>query len=175
MGEEHGAQVFLVGVMLALVCVGVHYEGLSLATALIRNATSAHRMRVVIAIVAGLIAHVIEVYVFATGWYVLHGLDMARLTIERPDFTDLSYFSFVTYSSLGYGDVVPLGDARLLAGLEALVGLVLIAWTASFTYFEMTLYWGDDERGPSARLRRPRPRQSDKIEGPEQPTDEPIR
>jgi hypothetical protein len=30
------------------------------------------------------------------------------------------------------GDVFPLGDMRIAAGLEALIGLVLIAWTAAF-------------------------------------------
>ncbi len=166
-------EVFLVGVLLTLVCVGVHYEGLSLATAVIRRATSAHRMRVVIGIVAGLVAHVIEVYVFAAGWYAIERAGVAQLTIENPDFTDISYFSFVTYTSLGYGDIVPIGDARLLAGLEALVGLVLIAWTASFTYFEMTLYWAEDGSLTPKMLRRPRPDRN-RAEGPEPPTNEPI-
>jgi len=163
---------FLIGLLLTLVCVGVHYEGLSQATALIRRATSAHRMRVVIGLIAALFAHILEVFVFAVGWFALERVGMAELNIPSPTFTDHVYFSFVTYSSLGYGDIVPIGEARLLAGLEALVGLVLIAWTASFTYFEMTLYWEDDRLGLTTMLRR---RQTDRIEGPEQPTDEPIR
>lgn len=163
---------FLIGLLLTLVCVGVHYEGLSLATALIRRATSAHRLRVVIGLIAALCAHILEVFVFAIGWFALERLGMAELNIQSPTFIDHAYFSFVTYSSLGYGDVVPVGDARLLAGLEALVGLVLIAWTASFTYFEMTLYWDNDRRDLTTLLRRSQP---DRAEGPAQPTDEPIR
>jgi hypothetical protein len=54
---------------------------------------------------------------------------------------DLTYFSFVTYSSLGFGDVVPVGDIRFLTGMEALTGLVLIAWTASFMYVQMMKLW----------------------------------
>jgi hypothetical protein len=54
---------------------------------------------------------------------------------------DSVYFSFTTYSSLGFGDVEPIGDIRFLVGLEALTGLVLIAWTASFMYLEMSRYW----------------------------------
>ena len=45
-------------------------------------------------------------------------------------------FSLVTYTSLGYGDIAPLGPARLLAGIES-----LIAWSASFTYLEMQRHW----------------------------------
>jgi hypothetical protein len=42
---------------------------------------------------------------------------------------------------LGYGDLNPLGSLRFLAGLEALLGFVLITWSASFLYFEMQKYW----------------------------------
>ena len=57
---------------------------------------------------------------------------------------DVLYFSFSTYTSLGYGDIVALGDSRLLAGIESLIGLLLIAWTASFTYLEMREHWVRD-------------------------------
>ena len=36
--------------------------------------------------------------------------------------------------SLGLGDVWPHGPIRLLTGIEALNGLILIAWSASYTY-----------------------------------------
>ena len=55
--------------------------------------------------------------------------------------TDVLYFSLITYTSLGYGDIAPLGPARLLAGIESLIGLGLIAWSASFTYLEMQHHW----------------------------------
>lgn len=54
------------------------------------------------------------------------------------------YFSAETYTSLGYGDVVPGGALRLLAGMEALNGLLLIGWSASFIYIAMERFWGDD-------------------------------
>lgn len=53
------------------------------------------------------------------------------------------YFSAETYSSLGYGDVVPGGDLRLLAGVEVLNGLLLIGWSASYTYIAMERFWND--------------------------------
>ena len=39
---------------------------------------------------------------------------------------DCVYFSFTNYTSLGYGDIEPLGNIRFLAGLEAITGLSLI-------------------------------------------------
>jgi hypothetical protein len=51
-----------------------------------------------------------------------------------------------TYTSLGYGDVVPRGDVRLLAGIEALNGLLLIGWSVSYTFIAMERFWKDDGR-----------------------------
>ena len=59
------------------------------------------------------------------------------------DIMDCIYYSFITYTTLGFGDVIPAGSLRFLTGLESLTGLVLITWTASFMYFEMQKYWDD--------------------------------
>jgi len=48
------------------------------------------------------------------------------------------YYSFTT---LCFGDIEPFGSIRYLTGFESLTGLVLIAWAASFLYFEMQRYW----------------------------------
>ena len=55
--------------------------------------------------------------------------------------SDSVYFSFINYTSLGFGDIIPVGHIRFLAGIEALTGLVLIAWTASFLFFEIQKSW----------------------------------
>ena len=58
-----------------------------------------------------------------------------------PGLAECTYFSFANYSSLGYGDLVPAGPLRFMAGMEALTGLVLIGWTASFMYLQMRRIW----------------------------------
>ena len=46
--------------------------------------------------------------------------------------TELLYFSLVTLSTLGYGDIVPLrGEVRILAALEAITGVLYIAITVA--------------------------------------------
>ena len=45
--------------------------------------------------------------------------------------------------ALGFGDVVPIGAIRLLAGTEALNGLLMIGWTASYAYITMERFWRD--------------------------------
>lgn len=56
----------------------------------------------------------------------------------RAAFPDVSlYFSAETYTSPATVIVVPGGALRLLAGVEALNGLLLIGWSASYTYIAM--------------------------------------
>jgi voltage-gated potassium channel Kch len=51
--------------------------------------------------------------------------------VERQ--TELLYFSLVTLSTVGYGDIVPLsGIARILTALEAVTGVLYIATTVAF-------------------------------------------
>ncbi|MCA9111260.1 MAG: two pore domain potassium channel family protein, partial [Planctomycetaceae bacterium] len=55
--------------------------------------------------------------------------------------TDYGYFSFVAYTSLGFGDITPKGPVRFMTALETLTGLILIAWTASFIFLQMQVNW----------------------------------
>jgi uncharacterized protein YjbI with pentapeptide repeats len=45
-------------------------------------------------------------------------------------FLDSLYFSLITYATVGYGDIHPIGDYRLLAGIEGMIGVIL---TSLFT------------------------------------------
>lgn len=45
----------------------------------------------------------------------------------KGDFGNALYFSVVTFTSLGYGDIRPVGIAKLFAGFEALLGIFLIS------------------------------------------------
>ena len=54
---------------------------------------------------------------------------------------DCAYFSFTTYTTLGFGDIQPVAGVRYLTGIESLTGLLLITWSASFLYLEMQRYW----------------------------------
>ncbi len=134
---------FTITTVLILLSVGIHYEVLSLTSNAARRIHLDHRIRVVVVVLFALGAHFLEVILFAVGWKILLSEGVAHLSIEEPSFIEILYFSASTYTSLGYGDIVPLGNAGLLAGSEALTGLVLIAWTASFTYFEMRAFWDD--------------------------------
>jgi hypothetical protein len=77
-----------------------------------------------------------------------------------PPSRTASIFSAVTYTSLGLGDYYPTRNLWLIAGVEALNGLVLIGWSASFTYLAMETYW------PLHRRRRHRDSQVAKSDAP---------
>lgn len=73
----------------------------------------------------------------AEAWFGIGGFRGADM--EHP--LDYLYFSAVMYTSLGIGDIVPTGHLRFLASVEALNGLLLIAWSASFLFATMNRLW----------------------------------
>jgi hypothetical protein len=122
----------------------LHYEVLRLASNLVPEVFGLHpRARVVLVVFACFAAHTAEVWLFGVAYYLfvnLLGLGSFGGAYGNTLF-DCVYFSIVTYTSLGLGDVFPQDNLRLIAGVEALVGLLLIGWSASFTYIAMQRFW----------------------------------
>ena len=138
--------VFAVNIVVIALTVIIHYEFLYRLTVLMPRMKIRHRGRIVIGVFCALIAHVVEVWVFALSYYFMHHAEgWGHLEGNfAGTIWDCAYFSFTTYTTLGFGDIAPRGDIRYLTGLESLTGLVLITWTASFLYLEMTRYWDGD-------------------------------
>ncbi len=129
--------------VLVVMAVLVHYEALLRLMALMRLLRIRPRTRIAVGVLGALAAHVIEIFIFALGYYLLiHVQRVGELTgsLTEP-WRDCVYFSFSVYSSLGFGDIIATGPLRFLTGMEVLTGLVLIAWTASFMYVEMQRLW----------------------------------
>src|SRR5215218_3026819 len=61
-------------------------------------------------------AHVIEIWLFAFGYYFM--ISSGTFGTLHGNFTntlrDCGYFSFTTYSTLGVGDIEPVGHIRFL-------------------------------------------------------------
>ncbi|TGQ73905.1 two pore domain potassium channel family protein, partial [Mesorhizobium sp. M8A.F.Ca.ET.207.01.1.1] len=49
-----------------------------------------------------------------------------------PDFETALYFSTITFSTVGYGDVVPAHGWRVLAAVEGVNGFLLIGWSTAY-------------------------------------------
>jgi carbon starvation protein CstA len=71
------------------------------------------------------VGHFLEVLIWA-GTYAL--VDAA------PPGTDLVYFAFSNYTTLGYGDVLPVPHWRLLGPMTALNGILLIGWSTALIF-----------------------------------------
>jgi hypothetical protein len=121
----------------------VHYEGLVLTQRRIAQEHVRRRLKVLHAISLLIVLHVVEIWVFGVMMWMLL-LWPACGSIAGPasaHFLDSIYLSAVSYTTVGFGDVAPVGPIRLLVATESLVGLVLITWSASFTYIEMERFW----------------------------------
>jgi hypothetical protein len=109
-------------------CVIIHAAGLAVALRWLRHPAGTHRVlsdlrlfiRVAVWIV---ILHLVEILAWA-GLYVWN--------TALPDMGTAVYFSAVTYTTTGYGDVVLPPRWRLDGGVEALTGILMCGWSTGF-------------------------------------------
>ncbi len=142
--------------LLVLMTIAIHYEALRLTSELAPKLSFlSPRPRLVFVVTAIFAAHTLEVWLWAFGYYIgLHWLDMGSFGGEPiSTLREMVYFSVVSYTTLGIGDIYPMEGLRLLTGVESLAGLLMITWSASFTYLTMEKYWPlhrERRRAPAA-------------------------
>lgn len=100
---------------------------------------------VMIATVAVLmIAHLAEVLVWSS---------IYLMTGAAPDGTDLIYFAFVNYTTLGYGDVTPVERWHLLGPMTAMNGVLLFGWSTAVIFEVLRMTLMADGGGPEQEKR----------------------
>jgi len=57
------------------------------------------------------------------------------LITTLPDLETAFYFSMVTFTTLGYGDVVLTGHWRTLASIQAANGVIIFGWTTALIFY----------------------------------------
>lgn len=137
-------KIVLLNIILVSITVAIHYEVLSRLSLLLPKLHIFPRARVAIGLLGAVCGHAIEIWLYAWVYFILISSgDFGYLHGEtNQSLLDCVYFSFTSYSSLGYGDIYPMGSLRFIAGIQALIGLIMITWTASFIYLEMEKFWG---------------------------------
>lgn len=134
-----------ISAFMVFVVVWIHYEVLCFLSKHSAKFMNLHgRYRILSIIIGVFIAHTLEVWAYAICYYVINQMgwgSLAGVTTEEQGVLAFLYYSTSTYTSLGMGDVFPMGVMRLVSGVEALIGLLLIGWSASFTYLSMEKYW----------------------------------
>lgn len=138
----------ILGIALIAICTVLTYEILRHIWGTLPALRSHPRQRVLLMVCAIFGAHIANIWIFGAAYYFLlqngygtfTGTDIDR-GIYALDFMGCVYFSAVTYSTLGIGDITPEGAMRMITSVEALTGFILIGWTVSFTYLTMEKFW----------------------------------
>jgi hypothetical protein len=119
------------GVGSLMICgtIFIHVAGLlalSRATALahVMHKGRLNRVLLLTAVVFGLFAIVgLEIWLWALAYWVLQ---------VAENFEAALYLSTITFSTVGYGDVIPAADWRLLAALEGVTVFLIIGWSTAY-------------------------------------------
>lgn len=124
---------FLVGAIVSVINIMIHalvtVGAIGIArTAGLRYAARPrlHLMAVMVATASALmVAHTMEVLVWALA-YALVG--------AAPAGSDLIYFAFVNYTTLGYGDITPIQAWRLTGPMTAMNGILMFGWSTAVLF-----------------------------------------
>lgn len=137
--------ILTISAILVTLCVMFHGLVLQVLGRLLFQSQKFSFYRISLLIFFVILAHIVEITFFQVAYAYMVPADQhgAIAGVDDPDLHDLFYFSATTYTSTGYGDLTPTGNLRFLATVEALTGLIMIAWTASLAFFIMQRYWED--------------------------------
>ncbi len=132
----------VVSLTMVLATVTLHYGMLAWLSGRLKRWTP-FRGEILLVVIAMFFAHMVEITLYAWVYLLLDNSDTAMSIGGAVDgsFIDHLYFSAACYTSLGLGDLYTLGTLRLMAGVEALNGLILITWSASFAFLVMQRRW----------------------------------
>jgi hypothetical protein len=124
---------FLFGGAVSAANIGVHALVMAIVVQVAQRASarntshpSTHLIVVMIPTVLVLTAtHALEVVVWAFAYLIVDA---------APDGADRVYFAFVNYTTLGYGDVIPVARWRLLGPLTATNGVLMFGWSTAVIF-----------------------------------------
>jgi ion channel len=121
----------LVACCLMALCVTIHAGGLAWAIRWLRRLPTPEprfwtstRLFVLVAVWIVLL-HLVEISVWAVAYFAYGAM---------PDLQSALYFSAVTYTTTGYGDLVLPKEWRLDGGVEALTGILMCGWSTGFFF-----------------------------------------
>lgn len=148
--------VILACCLLIVVTTFMHYEALRWLKSGLLVLEMPDRAKLVIVILVAFVVHAAEIALYGATLYGLITWSDVGTLQGNAEFSLVAcmYFSAETYTSLGFGDLTPVGPIRLVAGVEALNGLLLIGWSASFIYLSMEQFWREKDETQSDSRKR---------------------
>jgi len=140
-----------IGIATTLVNIAIHALIMAAVARVVHNTSLAteaasHRSRLVLVMMATVtvlaLAHIVEIAVWAGVYAVIDAV---------PQEGDAFYFAFVNYTTLGYGDVLPVMYWRLLGPMAAMNGILLFGWSSAVIYDVLRTMTQADASKPAAR------------------------
>jgi hypothetical protein len=124
---------FLVSIAVSMCNIAIHAIVMAAVLRVARAAgerAASHQWLRLIAVMTAVVsvlmaAHIAEVMLWSFA-YAIVGV--------APAGTDLIYFAFVNYTTLGYGDVTPLTRWHLLGPMTAMNGVLLFGWSTAVIF-----------------------------------------
>ena len=130
-------KIYLIGIGIVAITVILHALG---TTAWIRHLgerypegkglgeTRKALAAILTTVLVAIALHALQIVIWAVAYLRLAPVG------ELRTFEEAVYFSFVTFSTLGYGDITLSEGWRLLSGVEALNGILLVGWTTALLF-----------------------------------------
>jgi hypothetical protein len=124
---------FLLGTVISVINIMIHALVTVAAVDIARTAGLRHTVRprshlmavmVTIAVIL-MVAHTMEVLVWALAYAVMGA---------APEGSELLYFTFVNYTTLGYGDITPVEAWRLIGPITAMNGILMFGWSTAVLF-----------------------------------------
>jgi len=137
----------LIGWVLMSLCVAIHASGVTAALRWLGRNDTAPRFW-----------PWTWLFVRVAGWIVL--LHLLEITVwalfylwkdAMPDLASALYFSAVTYTTTGYGDLVLPKEWRLVGGVEALTGILMCGWSTGFFFAVVSRMYAETPQRTSPR------------------------
>lgn len=132
--------VFAISFIFSIAGILLHYEAMRSLSFLLPRIRLQPRQKMIVVVGGMLLAHLVEIMLFAAAFWLFWELD-APTNLGGMTRVQALYLSIESYTSLGTSSGFPIGQLRVLAGMEALLGLILIAWSASYTFLAMSKFW----------------------------------
>lgn len=135
------ASVISLAIVIAVTLL--HYEFMRVISDKLKDTRKNHRYFSVFVVISLFAVHTVSIWFYGVVFWLLEThFAFGKLEgLQRVDFISFIYFSASTYSSLGFGDIFPIGPLRLIASAEVLQGLLMIGWSVAFTFFVMQKLW----------------------------------
>ena len=97
-----------------------------------------------------------QLFILLAGWIILiHLVEITTWALfylwqrAMPDLQSALYFSAVTYTTTGYGDLVLPAEWRLFGAVEALTGILMCGWSTGFFFAVVSRMF--ETRTPSSK------------------------